>query len=131
MRLPDPRVPVHVLRSAAQGAVERQSTRTVAAAMGISAAGLRYFLKGGEPYRRTVRKLTAWYVRYGRDAPGLSPDVAEAALSTLVESVPIEVRSHARGKVLEALRNACGDYGYPPPAWVGAPPSEPDAARAS
>jgi hypothetical protein len=91
----------------------------------ISAAGLRHFLKGGTPYHRTARKLMAWYARHGRELPGLSADVVEAALTTLAESVPEEARPAAREMIVEAVRSACVRHGHRPPAWTEAYRADP------
>jgi hypothetical protein len=103
----------------------------VAAAAGISAAGLRHFLKGGTPYHRTARKLMAWYARHGRELPGLSADVAEAALTMPTESVPEEARLAAREMIVEAVRSACARHGHRPPAWTEPYRDDPRPAPAS
>jgi len=128
MRDSDSRVSVAMLRAAAQRAVELQSTRTVAAAMGISAAGLRHFLKGGTPYHRTARKLMAWYAHHGRELPGLSVDVAEAALTMLTESVPEELRPAARETIVAGVRSLCERHGHRPPAWTEPYRADPHSA---
>jgi hypothetical protein len=89
----DPRVSVEAIRSAARRAVEVESVRRVAAAMRVSPAGLRYFLNGGEPYRHTLRKLVGWYARRGIELDGLTPEVVEAALATVLESLPSDARA--------------------------------------
>ncbi|HEU0052174.1 MAG TPA: hypothetical protein VFQ39_03310 [Longimicrobium sp.] len=110
------------IRDAARRAVEVESVRRVAAAMDISPAGLRYFLSGGEPYRHTFRKLVAWYARFGRALDGLSPQVTEAALSTLLEGLPDELRDIVRARMADTVRAACVERGLAPPKWSESPP---------
>lgn len=73
------------IRRAALRAVELRSTRKVAAEIGISPAGLRYFLKSGVPYARTTRRLVAWYAEHGNrlGAADGSGDVILAAYWTM------------------------------------------------
>jgi hypothetical protein len=121
----DPRVSVEAIRSAARRAVEVESVRRVAAAMRVSPAGLRYFLNGGEPYRHTLRKLVGWYARRGIELDGLTPEVVEAALATVLESLPSDARPAARARMAEAVRAACRERGLAPPEWTEAPAPRP------
>jgi hypothetical protein len=98
--------------------LEVQSTRTLAGAIGVSPAGLRHFLKGGEPYERTARKLLAWYIQHGQGIPAIAIDAARAAVSALADSLPKEVRAEARRMILDATRRACSQHGRQPPPWT-------------
>lgn len=103
------------LRDAARRAVEIWSARKVAADVGISPGGLRNILYGATPYSATLRKLRIWYAKHAAAIHGLTPEAAEAAILTLVEMVPPDVRKSAREGIVGALRVACEGGGYVPP----------------
>lgn len=110
-----PRLPVSVLRTAAQRAVDATSLRTVAEAIGMSHPGLSKFLAGGEPRPATVRKLVEWYVRH---AAPLDEDTTEAALALLLHSYPESERERVRRGLLDVLRAGYERTGTKPPGWL-------------
>ena len=54
---------VETLREAARLYVDATSLRHAARDIGMSPTGLRGFIDGADPYVKTTRKLTEWYVR--------------------------------------------------------------------
>ena len=110
-------VSVETFRDAVRQAVAQSSTRRVAADIGeVSPAWVRYFLRRGTPYSRTLRRLRLWYVRWARDQATVQPEVAEAALLTLLELVPVEARGFARVAVVSVLWGICDKHRAHSPA---------------
>ena len=105
------------LRDAIRLAVAQSSTRLVAADIGeVSPAWVRGFLRGTTPYSRTLRRLRLWYMRWARDRAAVQPEVAEAALLTLLELVPAEGREYAHVMLVGVLWGICDKYQAQSPA---------------
>lgn len=60
-------IPPDVLRRAATQARDDTSLRALASDAGITPMGLHAFILGGKPQRRTLQKLSAWYVSQSGD----------------------------------------------------------------
>jgi hypothetical protein len=111
--------PVDTLREAARIYVDATSLRHAARDIGMSPTGLRGFLDGADPYVKTTRKLTEWYVReiQNRNAE-LTLESASAALSLLLKHLPAHVRDTAADQVLAVIERRCRDTGTPIPVWL-------------
>jgi hypothetical protein len=97
------------LRSAVRSRVDETSLRHVAEDIEMSWSGLRSFLDGGSPQRRTREKLIRWY--YARSAsqhtvPKADVDTAIAVLLNYVrdESKPRVIRERRRDEVIDRLK---------------------------
>lgn len=121
MAPPDSGAPLRALRDAAQAQVDATSLRQTASAIGMSPTGLRGFLDGADPYLKTERKLRAWFTRRQRKgAPEtVTPDVAQAAVTVLVEHLPARGRPAAIGELLDVLERASRATGVDVPTWIG------------
>jgi hypothetical protein len=112
-------VPIEALRQAARERVEATSLRTAAAEIGMSFRGLEGFVKGSFPHPATVRKLTDWYVkRVASEESAVSPDVAQAALSILIQHLPAAGRSEAEEQVVQLLNGLTTAKELPLPRWL-------------
>lgn len=120
MRVGEARVPVERLRDAVAEAMERTSSHVVAREVGLSAPSIRAFAGGTNPRPSTVRKLTAWYVRYRRRADGgaLDGETAAAAVSLLLEHVPPRAREQLHAELYEWLDRRSDEVRAPTPDWM-------------
>lgn len=108
-----------VLRDAVRGAVAASGQRQVARDIGMSATGLRAFLKGGEPFEATRKKLTAWYLRTAQErGEHTTSATAQAALAVLVEHLPEEKREEVVRRMLTELRERTEEAKMRPPGWL-------------
>ena len=110
---------IETLREAARLYVDATSLRHAAREIGMSPTGLRGFIDGADPYVKTTRKLTEWYVReiQNRNAE-LSAESAGAALSLLIKHFPPAQREGVLNEVLDALDRKCRETQTPRPAWL-------------
>jgi hypothetical protein len=110
---------VDTLREAARLYVDSTSLRHAARDIGMSPTGLRGFVDGADPYVKTTRKLTEWYVReiQNRNAE-LSSESAGAALSLLVKHHTPTQREATVDAIVEILERRCRDTGTPVPLWL-------------
>lgn len=120
MRAGEARVPVERLRDAVAEAMDRTSSHAVAREVGLSAPSLRAFVGGTNPRPSTVRKLTAWYLRYRRRTAGgtLDGETAAAAVSLLLEHFPPQARERVHDELYEWLGRRGGEVRAPTPVWV-------------
>jgi len=97
----------------------RQAARLYVDATSMSPTGLRGFIDGADPYIKTTRKLTEWYIReiQNRNAE-LSHDSATAALSLLVKHLPAGEREKTAGEVLAVIDRRCRETSTPRPVWL-------------
>lgn len=119
MPLPELRVPLEVIRLEAGMACEASSLRSVAAETGMTAMGLRGFIRGERaPQERTIRKLNLWYTR--RIATRVPEGEAEArsALVVLGGLYPQKSRVRAQRHILDAVEAGFRDSRMEPPAWL-------------
>ena len=120
MATPESAVPVDVLREAVRARSEATSMRAVAAELGLSLGFVQDFIAGAQPRSRTLRAVTAWYVRHRAEAgDGLDADTMRAVLALLLEPVPVKARGKARNAFLDALERIYRDAGGLVPRWVG------------
>lgn len=98
-----------VLRSAAAKRVEETTLRETADEIGMSFSGLRSFIDGGSPQKKTIQKLVAWF--YKRSAKANAPqredlEVAIAQILGYVDdpSMPKSVRDRRREEIIEILK---------------------------
>lgn len=110
--------PLEAIRVAADEAVRADSLRSVARAVGMSPTGLRNFLDGRSPYSATLRKLTAWYVRYELSREVFSAEVAQAGVSVLLEAIPEAQLAPATERLLDFLGSLHQDSRVRPPPWL-------------
>ncbi|HEU4881456.1 MAG TPA: hypothetical protein VFT45_04400 [Longimicrobium sp.] len=125
MPSPELRVSVEVMRYEAEQAVAATSLRTAADEIGMSAMGLRAFIRGeGQPQQRTLRKLNAWYARTAalRRSGGLQD--ARSALIVLAGLYPRADRSRVLRNLAGQLEREFHASGMPPPPWLAALSSE-------
>lgn len=111
--------PTGTLRQAARLYVDATSLRHAARDIGMSPTGLRGFIDGADPYVKTTRKLTEWYIReiQSRNAE-LSRESAGAALSLLVKHLPAAEREPTADEVLAVLERRCRETSTPRPVWL-------------
>lgn len=110
---------MEMLREAARRHVDATSLRQAAREIGMSPTGLRGFLDGADPYGKTTRKLTQWFVRvaeHRRDE--VMADAASAALSLLVQHFSPAARDQAMDEVLEVVDRRCRETKTPRPSWL-------------
>jgi hypothetical protein len=110
---------VETLREAARLYVDATSLRHAARDIGMSPTGLRGFIDGADPYVKTTRKLTEWYVReiQNRNAE-LSSESASAALSLLVKHHPPSQREATVNQILEVVDRRCRETNTARPVWL-------------
>jgi hypothetical protein len=110
---------VETLREAARLYVDATSLRHAARDIGMSPTGLRGFIDGADPYVKTTRKLTEWYVReiQNRNAE-LSSESASAALSLLVKHYTPSQREATVNDILEVVDRRCRDTSTARPVWL-------------
>jgi hypothetical protein len=120
MPSPDTAVPVELLLEAARQRVSQTSLRETAAEIGMEHSGLDKLLKRPQkPRPSTIRKLTEWYLR--RAAAGeleVRPEVAQAALSVLVQHLPLARRSHALAHLTDVLHEITTQEKSQIPEWL-------------
>ena len=110
---------IETLREAARLYVDATSLRHAARDIGMSPTGLRGFIDGADPYVKTTRKLTEWYVRELQNRSGeLTLESARAALSLLLKHYSPAMRDRVLEEVVEVLDRNCGDSETPRPAWL-------------
>jgi hypothetical protein len=129
MPSPELRVSAEVMRYEAELAVAATSLRTVADEIGMSAMGLRAFIRGeGQPQPRTFRKLNAWYARTAsvRRSAGLQD--ARSALIVLAGFYPQAERPRVLRNLAGQLAREFHESGMPPPPWLAALSAELQAA---
>ncbi|HYH80469.1 MAG TPA: hypothetical protein VEX86_11755 [Longimicrobium sp.] len=119
--LPPPKegASITTLRQAARIYVDATSLRHAARDIGMSPTGLRGFIDGADPYVKTTRKLTEWYIReiQSRSAE-LSRESAGAALSLLVQHMPGPQRGLTMLQMLDVLDRRCRETSTPRPVWL-------------
>jgi len=117
---------VETLREAARLYVDATSLRHAARDIGMSPTGLRGFIDGADPYVKTTRKLTEWYVReiQNRNAE-LSTESASAALSLLVKHHPPSQREATVNEILDVIDRRCRDTSTARPVWLAEMLDEP------
>ena len=110
---------VETLREAARLYVDATSLRHAARDIGMSPTGLRGFIDGADPYVKTTRKLTEWYVReiQNRNAE-LSAETASAALSLLVKHHTPTQREGTTEEILDLLERRCRETSTARPLWL-------------
>ena len=118
MASPSRRASVDVLREALRRAVEADSLRSVAKRAGMSAMGLKAFLAGGSPQRRTEHKLRKWYVEHGASGPELSADTARICAELLMAGIPEAKRDPAVRELMGALEEIYRRKGVEPSGWT-------------
>jgi hypothetical protein len=112
-------VRVEQLREAARERVLETSLRVAAAEIDLSHRGLEGFIKGSRPRPQTIRKLTEWYLkRVAAGAARVVPELAQAALTVLVEHVPLERREIVADHLLAVLRQETQTANVPLPSWL-------------
>lgn len=119
--LPPPKegASIGTLRQAARIYVDATSLRHAARDIGMSPTGLRGFIDGADPYVKTTRKLTEWYIReiQSRSAE-LSRESAGSALALLVQHMPAPQRGLTMLQLLDVLDRRCRETSTPRPVWL-------------
>jgi hypothetical protein len=114
----NPHVPIEAIREAARRAVAETSLRAVARSIPMSPMGLQHFVNGTQPYRSTLRKLTAWYVNRGASRGEFSEQTARAALAILLDGIPDPQQGEVRAALLEQLAAHYQRARTDLPAWL-------------
>lgn len=106
-----------LIRTEVRERIERTSLRAVARDIGITASGLLKFAAGSQPYRKTIRKLEAWYVRQ----PGRTPEQGE---SPSAQTVAAAIRILAllppgprRGEFVDGILKQVNEVAPQDAAW--------------
>jgi hypothetical protein len=106
-----------IIRAEVRERIERTSLRAVARDIGITASGLLKFAAGSQPYRKTIRKLEAWYLRQ----PGRTPERGEspsadtvAAAIRILALLPPAAR---RGEFVDAILKQVNEAAPQDRAW--------------
>ncbi|HLM66898.1 MAG TPA: hypothetical protein VK358_05180 [Longimicrobium sp.] len=95
--------------------------------------GLQHFVNGTQPYRSTLRKLTAWYVNRGASRGEFSEETARAALAILLDGIPDDQQAAVRAALVERIVFHYQQARTELPAWLrtlhgaGAPDAGADA----
>ena len=111
---------IQALRQAARLYVDATSLRNAAREIGMSPTGLRGFIEGADPYLKTKRRLTEWYVReLETRSAELTAESARTALSLLLKHYPPARRDEAAAEVLVVLDHWCRTTETPQPGWLG------------
>jgi hypothetical protein len=109
---------IDVLREGARRDAESTNLRIVAADVGMSARGLLKFLDGSAPRAATLRKLRDWYVRRAASQGEVTLDTALAALTVLLDGIPVDEMRDCTTRLLEAVRENHRETGTKEPDWV-------------
>ena len=98
----DTTIGLAAIRAAAERAAAEGSLHATAADIGMSYTGLRHFLAGGRPQRKTLRKLLEWHAtrrrRPGRGGEEVSREDVEAAMVVLETYIAANGRESLRPK---------------------------------
>lgn len=117
--MPELRVSVEVIRREAQLACDAASLRSVAREVGMTAMGLRSFIRNEtEPQDRTVRKLNFWYARRIASRLPTGEHEARSALMIFAGFYPPGDRRRVEGRFLDLMEAEFRESGMAPPAWL-------------
>lgn len=112
-------VPVETLRAAAATQAAATSITAVAKQVGLTTRGLNGFLKGAEPYLKSLQKLEAWYVRRAAEETDIIDEAtAAAALSVLTHDVPPAARPGVIATALRWWAEQYAELGLSQPKWI-------------
>lgn len=117
-----PRPPnfIERIRGSVGDRVQDTSLRSVAREIGMTPTGLKKFLMGAAPYTPTLRRLRAWYSRYGGvQRNDLNADEAQAALLVLVHELEPDARDAAMESMLRCMEDGYRRSGRESPEWMG------------
>jgi hypothetical protein len=106
------------LRSAVRQAVDATSLRSVGRQIGMSAAGLRKFLRGSEAHPSTWTKVRTWYMREFLSGTEGAAESAVVALTALLHHVEPSLRQRTESAIGELLGRLYGEAGLLAPAWL-------------
>jgi hypothetical protein len=112
---------VAVLRQALRDEIAATSLRHVSRQVGMSAAGVQKFLKGGHPPSDTRRVVERWFVLHGpwRRQSGVSAEVALATLRVMVQDLSPPRHRPTLDLLVGSLEDAYRTARLPRPAWLG------------
>ncbi len=119
MPSPELRAPAEVIRREAQLACEAASLRSVAEEAGMSAMGMRSFIRGDhQPQERSLRKLNLWYARrIASRRPEGEPE-ARSLLAVLAGFYPPADRVRVETRFLDVMEEQFRESGMKPPSWL-------------
>lgn len=101
---PSPRLTKDLLRQAASKRVEETTLRDTADEIGMSFSGLRSFIDGGSPQKKTISKLVAWFYQRNAHANAPQRDDLEVALAQIIVYVQDQSKSRSvRDRRLEEI----------------------------
>jgi hypothetical protein len=101
---------ITAVREGVRKRVDETSLRDVADEIGMSWSGLKSFLDGRRPQRRTIGKLVAWYYSRSKRSSSASPEDVEAAIAVVrgfvrEPSKPTTVQERRLREIIDRLRN--------------------------
>jgi hypothetical protein len=102
------RLTIAEVRVAAAARVKDTSLREVADEIGMSFSGLKSFIDGGSPHRRTRTELFRWYYQRTKRVPSPPKEDRESALAVLRTyvsdtTIPAAVRERRLREVIDLL----------------------------
>lgn len=104
MTSPELGVPLPVLLETLRLRVESTSLRRTATEARLSPNAVRNLIHGAKPHPGTVQKLRDWFTRLNSTQDtGMGEEVAEAALTLVLQALPDEARERALDAVLSTL----------------------------
>ena len=105
------------IREAVIARIEKTSLREIARQVGMTPSGLDKFINGAEPYRKSRRKLEAWYTQKLARTPAddgvQSPEAAAAAVRILATFHP----PARRGAFVDDILRTVNEVLPAEPAW--------------
>lgn len=96
--------------------------RMLAGVIGISRGALRGFLDMSEPGEVVMTRIREWCA----DRPMPNPPAPLIGLALLAMDFPSSTRPRVRRQIAAALRQAHGELGLQPPAWLIVELGEPE-----
>lgn len=109
---------VSVIRAFAAARSATTGVRATARAIGVRQSGLQYFLDGGKPHARTLRKLEDWYLQAAAEEVQGTGDVELVALQILLRGVPASKRADAIGRTATFYAELYEALGTTQPQWL-------------
>jgi ADP-ribose pyrophosphatase YjhB (NUDIX family) len=116
-----------VLRSFVAAHIGTDGLRETARRIGVRPYGLQYFVEGGNPHARTLRKLENWYAATApAEGTVTADDQALVALRMLIRDLPANRQPEARRRAAAFFGELYDVLGTDRPAWLAKLGSEPE-----
>ena len=112
---------IHVLRAFAAASIAADGLRATARKIGVQPYGLQYFVDGGKPQTKTLRKLENWYLGNAPASAQERPDeIALVAVGLLLRDLPAQRQAEALQRSATFYRELYKALGTARPAWLKA-----------